>query len=135
MSQRANKVALLIGSDSDWAVMETCYRQLREFDLQVDVQVLSAHRSPDDLRKYVQLAEGSGIGVFITGAGMSAALPGVVSAHTTLPVIGVPLESGILGGLDALLSMVQMPPGVPVGTVAISVARARFWEEISSVKR
>lgn len=119
------KVAIIIGSDSDWPVMESCYRTLREFGVGVEVQVLSAHRTPDKLAAYVGGAEGRGIGLFIAGAGMAAALPGAVASCTSLPVIGVPLISGALPGIDALLSIVQMPPGVPVATVAIGEAGAK----------
>jgi phosphoribosylaminoimidazole carboxylase PurE protein len=119
------KVAIIIGSDSDWPVMETCYKTLRDFGVAAEVQVLSAHRTPDKLAAYVQAGEARGIGVFIAGAGMAAALPGAVAACTALPVIGVPLISGALQGVDALLSIVQMPPGVPVATVAIGEAGAR----------
>ncbi len=118
-------VAIILGSDSDWPVMEACHEQLRSFGVAVVVEVISAHRSPEKLREFVVSAEERGIGVFIAGAGMAAALPGAVAAHTTLPVIGVPLDSGGLQGLDSLLSMVQMPPGVPVATVAIGRSGAR----------
>lgn len=118
-------VAIVIGSDSDWPVMEACYRELVDFGVSAEVEVISAHRSPDRLREYVLSAAQRGIRVFIAGAGMAAALPGAIAAHTTLPVIGVPLVSGNLCGLDSLLSMVQMPPGVPVATVGIGPAGAR----------
>jgi phosphoribosylaminoimidazole carboxylase PurE protein len=119
------KVAIVMGSDSDWPVMESSYKTLREFGVPTVVQVLSAHRTPDQLSAFVRGAEAEGIGVFIAAAGMAAALPGAVAACTPLPVIGVPLISGSLQGVDSLLSMVQMPPGVPVATVAIGEAGAR----------
>jgi 5-(carboxyamino)imidazole ribonucleotide mutase len=119
------QVAIILGSDSDWEVMERCYQQLQSFDVSVEAKIRSAHRSPDALRDYVRAAESRGVQVFIAGAGMAAALPGAVAAYTTRPVIGVPLASGALQGIDSLLSMVQMPPGVPVGTVAIGPAGAR----------
>lgn len=119
------KVAILIGSDSDWPVMEACYKMLRQFDVPAEVQVLSAHRTPDKLAGFVRGAEDRGVAVFIAGAGMAAALPGAVAACTPLPVIGVPLASGALQGVDSLLSIVQMPPGVPVATVAVGEPGAR----------
>jgi len=119
------KVAIVIGSDSDWPVMEPCYKELQNFNIPVIVEVISAHRTPDRLREFVISAEERGIGVFVAAAGMAAALPGSVAAHTTLPVIGVPITSGALQGVDSLLSMVQMPPGVPVATMAIGVPGAK----------
>ncbi len=119
------KVAIILGSDSDWEVMERCYRELESFGVAAEVEIKSAHRTPDALRDYVRSAEGRGIRVFIAGAGLAAALPGAVAAHTTWPVIGVPLVSGALHGVDSLLSMVQMPPGVPVATVAVGAVGAR----------
>ena len=119
------KVAIIVGSDSDWPAMEGCYKTLREFGVPTEVQVLSAHRTPDKLASFVQGADERGIGVFIAGAGMAAALPGAVAACTALPVIGVPLVSGALQGVDSLLSIVQMPPGVPVATVGVGEAGAR----------
>ena len=120
------KVAIILGSDSDWPVMEACHKILGEFGVPVEVRVLSAHRTPDQLAAYVQEAQARGeVGVFIAAAGMAAALPGAVAARTSLPVIGVPLAAGVLQGVDSLLSIVQMPPGVPVATVAIGEAGAR----------
>jgi len=118
-------VAILMGSDSDWPTMEPCYKELKKFEVPVVVEVLSAHRTPDKLRDFVTSAEEKGIGIFIAGAGMAAALPGAIAAFTHLPVIGVPITSGALQGVDSLLSMVQMPPGVPVATVAIGAAGAK----------
>lgn len=118
-------VAIIMGSDSDWPVMEACYEQLKSLEIGVAVEVISAHRSPERLREFVTTAEQHGIRVFIAAAGMAAALPGAVAAYTTLPVIGVPLASGMLQGVDSLLSIVQMPPGIPVATVAIGPAGAR----------
>jgi phosphoribosylaminoimidazole carboxylase PurE protein len=118
-------VAIIMGSDSDWPTMEACREQLRLFGVPVVVEVISAHRTPERLREYVAAAEQQGVRVFIAAAGMAAALPGAVAAYTTLPVIGVPLASGALQGIDSLLSIVQMPPGVPVATVAIGPAGAR----------
>ncbi len=117
MSNR--KVAVVMGSDSDWSTMERCVTQLRALGLCPAVEVMSAHRSPDRVRAFAESAEESGIEVVIAAAGMSAALAGVIAAHTTLPVIGVPIASGSLQGVDSLLSTVQMPPGVPVAAVAV----------------
>lgn len=120
-----SRVAVLMGSDSDWDVMQGCVQQLAEFGIRPDVHVLSAHRTPHDLQAYVEQASAGGVAVFIAAAGMSAALAGAIAAHTTRPVIGVPVASGPLGGIDALLSTAQMPPGVPVACMAIGPAGAR----------
>lgn len=119
------RVAVCLGSDSDWATMEACVTQLRELGLGCDVEVMSAHRSPERVREFVRSARERGIEVIIAGAGMSAALAGALAAQTTLPVIGVPLAAGSLQGMDALLSTVQMPPGTPVGCVGIGSAGAK----------
>jgi phosphoribosylamine--glycine ligase len=112
-------VLILMGSDSDAAVMQAAVDQLRELDIRSEMTVASAHRSPERVMRLVREAPGRGVKVFIVGAGAAAHLAGVVAAHTTLPVIGVPIDSSALKGLDALLSTVQMPPGVPVATVSI----------------
>jgi phosphoribosylamine--glycine ligase len=112
-------VLILIGSDSDAPVMQAARDTLRELGLSSEITVASAHRSPGRVLRLVQEAPGRGVKVFIAGAGAAAHLAGVVAAHTTLPVIGVPIASSDLKGLDALLSTVQMPPGVPVATVSI----------------
>jgi phosphoribosylaminoimidazole carboxylase PurE protein len=112
-------VLILMGSDSDAAVMTAARDTLAEFGLRSEMTVASAHRSPARVRRLVEEAPGRGVKVFVVGAGAAAHLAGVVAAHTTLPVIGVPIDSSALKGLDALLSTVQMPPGVPVATVAI----------------
>jgi len=117
-------VAIVLGSHSDWPTVEPCYKQLQEFGIACEVQVLSAHRTPDKLRDFVVSGEDR-FGVFIAAAGMAAALPGAIAAHTICPVIGIPVASAPLQGVDSLLSMVQMPPGVPVATVAIGSAGAR----------
>ena len=119
------RVAVMMGSDSDWKVMQSCVEQLEALGLTAEVRVLSAHRTPGDVVEFVQSADKQGIEVFIAAAGMSAALAGTVAAHTNRPVIGVPVDSGGLGGLDALLSTVQMPPGVPVAGMAIGKPGAR----------
>jgi 5-(carboxyamino)imidazole ribonucleotide mutase len=103
--------------------MEGAVEALREFGVPVEVRVLSAHRTPDDALQFARDAAGRGFGVVIAGAGKAAHLAGVLAAATPLPVIGVPIESGGLGGLDSLLAMVQMPPGIPVATVAVDGAR------------
>ena len=121
----AAPVAILLGSDSDWPTVEPGYRMLEELGLKAEVEVISAHRAPDRLREYVISAENRGVRVFIAAAGMSAALPGAIAAHTIRPVIGIPVAAGVLQGIDSLLSMVQMPPGVPVATVAIGSPGAR----------
>jgi 5-(carboxyamino)imidazole ribonucleotide mutase len=117
-------VAVLMGSDSDWEVMSGAVRRLEEFGIAADVHVMSAHRTPARVAEYVQSAPKQGVRVFIVGAGAAAHLAGVVAAHTTRPVIGVPLDATGLRGLDALLATVQMPAGVPVATVAIGAAGA-----------
>jgi phosphoribosylamine--glycine ligase len=112
-------VLVLMGSDSDVPVMQGTVDVLRELEILCEMTVASAHRSPERVRRLVSEAPGRGVKVFIVGAGAAAHLAGVVAAHTTLPVIGVPIDSSALKGLDALLSTVQMPPGVPVATVSI----------------
>ena len=116
-------VAIVMGSQSDWETLSHASHTLDGFGIVHDVRVLSAHRTPDQLVEYVTSAERDGVEVIIAGAGGAAALPGAISAKTTLPVLGVPIESK-LSGLDSLLSMVQMPAGVPVGTLAIGRAGA-----------
>lgn len=117
------QVAIIMGSDSDWPKLKKAWQLLREFGIDVTVRVLSAHRTPADCVQFVQQAEKAGVQIFIAAAGLAAHLPGVVAAHTRRPVIGVPLTAGSLQGLDALYSVVQMPPGVPVATVGIDNAR------------
>ena len=112
-------VAILMGSDSDLPTMVGCVRVLEEYGIPYEVRVLSAHRTPDETVRFSREAEGRGLKVIVAGAGGSAHLAGVVAAHTTLPVIGVPLASSPLSGFDALLSTVQMPPGIPVATVGV----------------
>ncbi len=119
MTSRAPLVGILLGSESDRPVMEDAERVLAQFGVAYEVTIASAHRSPDLLVRYLQSTEARGIRVLIAAAGGAAHLAGAVAARTVLPVIGVPLEATSLGGLDALLSTVQMPPGVPVATVAI----------------
>lgn len=113
------KVAILMGSDSDFGVMSKAVSVLKEFEIPVEVHVYSAHRTPEKVAEFASNAKDNGFGIIIAGAGMAAALAGVVAGHTTLPVIGVPLKSNVLEGVDALLSTVMMPSGIPVATVAI----------------
>lgn len=117
------KVAIIMGSDSDYEVMKQAADVLSEFNVDYDIFVASAHRTPLDVYEYVSKARDNGVNVIIAGAGGAAHLPGVCAAYTTLPVIGVPIQTKSLGGLDSLLSIVQMPPGVPVATVAINGAK------------
>ena len=119
------KVAVLMGSDSDLPVMREAVEMLRRFEVPCEVRVLSAHRSPEATAEFARSARERGLACIIAGAGGAAHLAGVVAAHTTLPVIGVPLVANDLGGLDALLATVQMPAGIPVATVAIGKAGAR----------
>jgi len=123
MSAMPALVAIVMGSQSDWDTLSHASQTLDGFGIVHDVRVLSAHRTPDQLVEYVTSAERDGVEVIIAGAGGAAALPGAIAAKTTLPVLGVPIESK-LSGLDSLLSMVQMPAGVPVGTLAIGRAGA-----------
>ena len=117
-------VGIVMGSDSDLEVMQRCARQLGEFGVACELRVISAHRTPEAAHRYARGAAGRGLKVIVAGAGMSAALAGVLAANTTLPVIGVPIEGGSLKGLDALLATSQMPPGVPVACMAIGSAGA-----------
>lgn len=122
MTKEKPVVGILMGSDSDWPVMEQAAKTLERFGVSCEARVLSAHRSPELVRGYANTAASRGLKVIIAGAGGSAHLAGVVAAHTTLPVIGVPIDSKSLKGLDSLLATVQMPKGVPVATVAIDNA-------------
>ena len=115
-------IGLVMGSDSDWATMKAACDILEDFDISYEKKVVSAHRTPDDMAEYGKAARKRGIKVIIAGAGGAAHLPGMTAAHTTLPVIGVPVKTSTLSGLDSLYSIVQMPPGVPVATVAIGKA-------------
>ena len=116
-------VGIVMGSESDREVMEAACRELDERRIKYEFNVLSAHRDPDKVAHYARTAQSRGIKVLIGGAGKAAALPGVLAAYTNLPVIGVPIKTSDLGGMDSLLSIVQMPPGVPVACVAINGAR------------
>jgi len=120
-----SKISIIMGSQSDLETVAQTVDVLKEFKTDFDLKVLSAHRTPREVAQYVQAAPKKGIKVFIAAAGMSAALAGVVAAHTTLPVIGIPIETKNLNGLDSLLSTVQMPPGVPVACMSIGKAGAK----------
>lgn len=115
-------VLIIMGSDSDFPVMEACIRRLNKFSVPHDVRICSAHRTPDKAAEMARTAADKGYGVIIAAAGLAAHLPGVIAAHTCLPVIGVPIKSGALAGQDALYAIVQMPTGIPVATVAIDGA-------------
>jgi 5-(carboxyamino)imidazole ribonucleotide mutase len=117
------KVGIIMGSDSDFSVMQEAAETLREFGVSYEITIVSAHRTPERMFRYAKEAEERGIEVIIAGAGGAAHLPGMVASITPLPVIGVPVKSATLQGLDSLLSIVQMPSGVPVATVAINGAR------------
>lgn len=117
-------VSVIMGSQSDWATMEATVTLLKEFGIPHEAMVVSAHRTPDWLAEFAKEAESRGIEVIIAAAGGAAHLPGMTAAYTTLPVLGVPIQSKTLNGLDSLLSIVQMPAGVPVGTLAIGNAGA-----------
>lgn len=117
------EVAIIMGSDSDYEIMRGSAEILEEFRIKYDIFVASAHRTPNDVADYVSQCRKNGVKVIIAGAGGAAHLPGVCAAYTTLPVIGVPIQTKALGGLDSLLSIVQMPSGVPVATVAINGAK------------
>jgi 5-(carboxyamino)imidazole ribonucleotide mutase len=118
-------VGVIMGSKSDWDVMRAAAEALTEFGVPHECQIVSAHRTPQWMVEYAAGAEGRGLEVIIAGAGGAAHLPGMVASQTVLPVLGVPVESKALGGIDSLLSIVQMPAGVPVGTLAIGMAGAR----------
>lgn len=130
------QVLILMGSDSDFDTMKKAAKVLKEMAIPFEIDVCSAHRTPDRAKKYAEEAEEKGIEVIIAAAGMAAHLAGFIAAHTTLPVIGVPVASGALNGFDSLLSTVQMPPGIPVATVAVNGAENAAWlaTEILSIK-
>jgi 5-(carboxyamino)imidazole ribonucleotide mutase len=121
----AARVGILMGSANDYEVMKAAEDALKDLGIESDVRVISAHRTPERLTRFLALAETNGIEVVICGAGAAAHLAGVTAAHTTLPVLGVPIDSSPLQGLDALLSTVQMPGGIPVATFAIGKAGAK----------
>lgn len=124
MSEPSPLVGIIMGSKSDWETMRLAAETLRDFNVSHECRVVSAHRTPDWMVEYATTAESRGLQVIIAGAGGAAHLPGMVAGHTLLPVIGVPIQSRALNGLDSLLSIVQMPAGVPVATMAIGRAGA-----------
>ena len=119
------EVGIVVGSKSDLPVIQKCADTLAELGVESEIKVLSAHRTPELTAEWAKGLRDRGVRVVVAGAGMAAALPGTIAAHTTLPVIGVPLASGHLNGVDSLLAIVQMPPGIPVATVAIGEAGAK----------
>ncbi|MBW1768950.1 MAG: 5-(carboxyamino)imidazole ribonucleotide mutase [Deltaproteobacteria bacterium] len=125
MSDKTPLVGVVMGSSSDAEVMQGCIDILKEFEIPHEIRVLSAHRTPDQTREYTESAIDRGLEVIIAGAGWAAHLAGFMAAHTTLPVIGIPIDSSPLKGIDALLSTVQMPPGIPVATVALGKGGAK----------
>ena len=118
----AKKAAVIMGSDSDWPIVQKAVSKLKSFGVETEVHVMSAHRTPEEACAFAKNAEAQGFGVIIAAAGMAAHLGGVLAAHTILPVIGIPMKSAALDGMDALLATVMMPPGVPVATVGIDAA-------------
>jgi 5-(carboxyamino)imidazole ribonucleotide mutase len=127
MTKKAKRavVGIIMGSKSDWPTMEEAAKVLEEFGIDYEAEVVSAHRTPDKMMKYAESAKGRGLRVIIAGAGGAAHLPGMVAAKTSLPVLGVPVKSSALDGLDSLLSIAQMPAGIPVATFAIGAAGAK----------
>jgi 5-(carboxyamino)imidazole ribonucleotide mutase len=129
------KVAVVMGSDSDFPLMKECIKTLKDFGMDYEVMVCSAHRTPDKAVEFAKNAENTGFGVIIAAAGKAAHLPGVIASHTLLPVIGIPVKTSTFNGMDALLSIVQMPQGIPVAAVAVdgAVNAALLAIEILSV--
>lgn len=119
----SKKVAVIMGSDSDFPVVKSALTELKKYGVEFECRVMSAHRTPAEAAEFAVKAKENGIGVIICAAGMAAHLAGVIAGHTTLPVIGIPMKSSVLDGMDALLATVMMPPGVPVATVAINGAK------------
>lgn len=124
MAETRPDIGIIMGSQSDWTTMEPAARTLNELGVAHEVRIVSAHRTPDRLAEYARSARSRGVKVIIAGAGGAAHLPGMVAAQTPLPVLGVPVQSRALNGMDSLLSIVQMPKGIPVGTLAIGEAGA-----------
>ena len=125
MAKNTPLIGILMGSQSDWDTMKNATETLEALGIPYDAKILSAHRNPEQVNEYASAARDNGLKVIIAGAGMAAALPGVVAALTPLPVLGVPMETRVMGGMDSLLSMAQMPAGIPVGTLAIGKAGAK----------
>lgn len=130
------KVAIIMGSNSDWPILEPAEKTLKEFGVEVEVVVASAHRTPNLVHEFAAGARDRGVEVIIAAAGLAAHLGGVIAAFTTVPVIGIPIAGGPLNGVDALLSFVQMPPGIPVATMAINGAKnaAIYAVQMLSIK-
>ena len=132
------KVLILMGSDSDFSIMESCLKVLKEFEIDSEIRVHSAHRTPEETRILVQSAQSKGFELIVAAAGLAAHLPGVCAALTPLPIIGVPIDNGPLRGVDALYSIVQMPPGVPVACMGIGKIGAKnagiYAAEVLSLK-
>ena len=124
MTDSEPSVGIIMGSQSDWATMKNTTTTLEKLGIPFEAKIMSAHRTPDRLTEYVESAKDRGLQVLIAAAGMAAALPGAAAALTPLPVLGVPMDGKVMGGLDALLSMAQMPGGIPVGTLAVGKAGA-----------
>ena len=122
MASKVPVVGILMGSDSDWEAVKSASETLSKFDVGHEVRVISAHRTPDEASRYASTARDRGLQVLICAAGGAAHLGGVIAAHTTLPVVGIPVAGGALNGMDALLATVQMPAGIPVATVAVGTA-------------
>jgi 5-(carboxyamino)imidazole ribonucleotide mutase len=139
MKKRKPEVAIIMGSDSDFPVLKDGVKLLQEYEVAYEVRVMSAHRTPDATAEYAREAAQRGIQVFIAAAGGAAHLAGVIAAHTTLPVLGVPVKGGALNGIDALLATVQMPAGIPVATLTLgsagSINAALFAIEILALQR
>ena len=125
MSDQQPLVGIIMGSKSDWETMKITRDMLQELDISCEAKALSAHRNPAQVHEWASTAESRGIKVVIAAAGMAAALPGVVAAITSLPVLGCPMETRVMGGMDSMLSMAQMPGGIPVGTLAVGKAGAK----------
>ena len=127
VSKRMKKVAIIMGSDSDWPVVKGACAQLKALDIPFEAHILSAHRTPAEAAEFAKNARANGFGVILCAAGMAAHLAGAFAANTTLPVIGIPMKGGAMDGLDALLATVQMPSGIPVATVALNGAKNAAW--------
>ena len=125
--ENRKKVAVIMGSDSDWSVVKSACSVLKEFDVPFEAHILSAHRTPEAAAAFAKSARDNGFGVIICAAGMAAHLAGAFAANSTLPVIGIPMKGGAMDGLDALLATVQMPSGIPVATVALNGAKNAAW--------
>jgi 5-(carboxyamino)imidazole ribonucleotide mutase len=125
MTNQTIDVAIIMGSDSDLPIVEACFSVLDSFDVKYTKNVMSAHRTPHEVMELIKTSEANGCKIIIAAAGMAAHLAGAVAAHSIRPVIGIPIESGGMGGLDSLLSTVMMPPGVPVATVAVGKSGAK----------